>query len=128
MEENKIQKLLDKNEEYKKKWLQLTEDDLFNWLVLQDEMITESSNMKAEYLEKKLQSDKDKALKSLELKAVQDEKGKGLTEKQIDAIIKKDFFDSDIKQGALKATYELLYQRAQTITEFINIVKMNNRK
>lgn len=128
MEENKIQKLLDKNEEYKKKWLQLTEDDLFNWLVLQDEMITESSNMKAEYLEKKLQSDKDKALKSLELKAVQDEKGKSLTEKQIDAIIKKDFFDSDIKQGALKATYELLYQRAQTITEFINIVKMNNRK
>lgn len=128
MEENKIQKLLDKNEEYKKKWLQLTEDDLFNWLVLQDEMITESSNMKAEYLEKKLQSDKDKALKSLELKAVQDEKGKGLTEKQIDAIIKKDFFDSDIKQWALKATYELLYQRAQTITEFINIVKMNNRK
>ena len=128
MEENKIQKLLDKNEEYKKKWLQLTEDDLFNWLVLQDEMITESSNMKAEYLEKKLQSDKDKALKSLELKAVQDEKWKGLTEKQIDAIIKKDFFDSDIKQGALKATYELLYQRAQTITEFINIVKMNNRK
>lgn len=128
MEENKIQKLLDKNEEYKKKWLQLTEDDLFNWLVLQDKMITESSNMKAEYLEKKLQSDKDKALKSLELKSVQDEKGKGLTEKQIDAIIKKDFFDSDIKQGALKATYELLYQRAQTITEFINIVKMNNRK
>lgn len=128
MEENKIQKLLDKNEEYKKKWLQLTEDDLFNRLVLQDEMITESSKLKSKYLEEKLLSDKEKALRSIELKATKDESWKGITEKVVDSIIRKEFYEKDLDQLATKATYELLYQRAQTITEYINIVKMNNRK
>lgn len=68
-----IQEMLDKNEEFKKKGLQLNEDDLFNWLTLQDDMITESSNLKGKYLENKLQIDKDKAVRSMELKAEKDE-------------------------------------------------------
>lgn len=123
-----VQEMLDKNEEFKKKGLQLNEDDLFNRLILQDDMITESSNQKGKYLENKLQIDKDKALRSMELKAEVDEKGKAMTDKQIEARLKQEFYEKDLDQTVLKASYELLYQRAQTITEFINIVKMNSRK
>jgi hypothetical protein len=35
----------------------LTNDDLFNWMCLQDEMITVSSNLKSEYAEKKIRMD-----------------------------------------------------------------------
>ena len=120
--------MLDKNEEFKKKGLQLNEDDLFNRLILQDDMITESSNLKGKYLENKLQIDKDKALRSMELKAEVDEKGKAMTDKQIEARLKQEFYEKDLDQTVLKASYELLYQRAQTITEFINIVKMNSKR
>lgn len=123
-----IQEMLDKNEEFKKKGLQLNEDDLFNWLTLQDDMITESSNLKGKYLENKLQIDKDKAVRSMELKAEKDENWKAMTDKQIEARLKQEFYQKDLDQTVLKASYELLYQRAQTITEFINIVKMNSRK
>lgn len=51
-----------------------------------------------------------------------------MTDKQIEARLKQEFYQKDLDQTVLKASYELLYQRAQTITEFINIVKMNSRK
>lgn len=124
----KITEMLEKNESFKKKWLQLNEEDLFNWLMLQDEMILESSNLKWKYLENKLQIDKDKALRSMELKSEKDENWKAMTDKQIEAWLKNEFFDKDLEQTVLKATYELLFQRSQTITEYINIVKMNTKK
>lgn len=125
--DKKIQEYLDQHEAFKKKWLQLIDEDLFNWLWLQDIMITEASNMKSLYYEQKLEIDRDKALRTLELKAEKDENWKAYTEKWIEAIIKKEFFEKDLDQNVLKATYELLMQKASTIVEFINIVKMNKK-
>ena len=122
-----IQELLDKHEAFKLKWLQLSDEDLFQWIWLQDRMITEVSNMKSEYLEKKLKLDKDKSIKTLEMKADVDEKWKAPTDKRIDAVLKQEFFQEDLDQSVLKTTYELLQQKAGTITEFVNIVKMNKK-
>ena len=53
-----IQDLIDRHETFKVKGLMLSNDDLFNRLSLQDEMVTVVSNLKAEYLEKKLKLEK----------------------------------------------------------------------
>ena len=123
-----IQELLDKHEAFKLKWLQLTDDDLFNWIALQDTMITEVSNMKSEYLEKKLKYDKEKSIKTLEMKADVDEKWKAPTDKWIDAVLKQEFFRQDLDPSVLKTSYELLQQKAGTITEFVNIVKLHKKQ
>lgn len=123
-----IQELLDKHEAFKLKWLQLTDDDLFNWIALQDTMITEVSNMKSEYLEKKLKYDKEKSIKTLEMKADVDEKWKAPTDKWIDAVLRQEFFQQDLDQSVLKTSYELLQQKAGTITEFVNIVKLHKKQ
>jgi len=123
-----IQELLDKHEAFKLKWLQLTDDDLFNWIALQDTMITEVSNMKSEYLEKKLKYDKEKSIKTLEMKADVDEKWKAPTDKWIDAVLRQEFFQQDLDQSVLKTSYELLQQKAGTITEFVNIVKLHMKQ
>lgn len=124
-----IDELFEQNEQFKQKWLQLSDDDLFTWLQLQDEMITQSSNMKAEYFEKKLRLDVEKAKRFIELKAQIDEATwkKTYTDATADWEIKKQFLNEDIRQNELKKTYELLFQKAQTITEYINIVKMNKK-
>jgi len=122
-----IQALLDKHETFKLKWLQLTDDDLFNRIALQDTMISEVSNMKSEYLEEKLKIDKDKAIRTLEMKAEVDDKWKAPTDKWIEAVLKQEFFQRDLDQNVLKTSYELLAQKLQTITDFVNIVKMNKK-
>ena len=60
--------LLKRHEDFKAKGLQLTDEDLFNRLALMDEIIAITSEMKSQYLEQKLAIDKDKALKTIELK------------------------------------------------------------
>lgn len=113
------------NEEFKKKGLLLSKEDLFDWLRLRDDMITESGKIRQEYILEKLEMDKKKAMRTIELKAVTDDKGKGLTEKAIDGNIKQEFYDEEISLSAKKATYELLYERAESIIDFINVVKLN---
>lgn len=125
--EHNIQALLDKHEAFKLKWLQLSDDDLFQWIWLQDTMITEVSNMKSEYLENKLKIEKDKSIRTLEMKADIDEKWKAPTDKWIEAVLKQEFFERDLNQNVLKTSYELLSQKLATITEFVNIVKMNKK-
>lgn len=121
------QELIDQHEAFKMKGLQLSDDDLFNRIWLQDLMLTKASNMKAKYLEDKLVIDKDKALRTLELKNEKDEDWKKPTERWIEAMIKKEFHEKDLNQLVAKATYELLLQKASTITEFVNVVKMNKK-
>ena len=123
-----IDELFEQNEQFKQKWLQLSDDDLFTRLQLQDEMITKSSNMKAEYYEKKLRLDVEKAKRMIEYKSMLDENWKKIyTDTTADWKIKQDFMNEDIRQLETKTMYELLYQKAQTITEYINIVKMNRK-
>jgi len=68
-----LQKLLDRHEVFKLKGLQLSNEDLFNWVALQDDMITEASNLKTKYLEDKQELEKDKSLRTIELKQDKDE-------------------------------------------------------
>jgi len=125
--EFKIQELFDKHEKFKLKWLQLTDEDLFDWIRLQDDMITMVWDMKSKYLENKLRIEKDKGLKVLELKNERDEEWKKFTEKWIEAVIKQEFFQDDLDQNVLKTSYELVWDKLKTITEFVNIVKMNKK-
>lgn len=123
-----IEELFEQNEHFKQKWLQLSDDDLFTWLQLQDEMITKSSNMKAEYFELKLRLDVEKAKCMIAYKTMIDENWKKkYTDTTAEWEIKKQFLDDDIRLNEMKKTYELLYQKAWTITEYINIVKMNRK-
>lgn len=118
--------LLARHEEFKKKGLQLTVDDLYNWICLQDEIIGVVSQMKAEYSEKKLEQDKEKAVRWIELKAEKDENGKTVnTDKMIEQLLKIEFSTQDLDQLVLKNTYELLQQRGNVITDLVNIVKLN---
>ena len=118
--------LLARHEEFKKKGLQLTVDDLYNWICLQDEIIGVVSQMKAEYSEKKLEQDKEKAVRWIELKAEKDENGKTVnTDKMIEQLLKIEFNTQDLDQLVLKNTYELLQQRGNVITDLVNIVKLN---
>ena len=120
-----IETMLNINEEFKKKGLLLSSEDLFDWLRLRDDMKTESGKIRQEYILEKLEMDKKKAMRTIELKAVKDDSWKGLTEKAIDGNIKQEFYDEEISLNAKKATYELLYERAESIIDFINVVKLN---
>lgn len=123
-----VQSLIDRHETFKLKGLQLTNDDLFNWLCLQDEMVTVVSNLKAEYLEKKLGLDKDKAIRGMELKMQKDENGKTTnTDKFIEQLLKKEYYELDLDLLVLKNSYELLFSKAQTITDLVNVVKLNKK-
>lgn len=123
-----IETMMACNEDFKKKGLLLSEEDLFDRLRLRDDMITESQNLKCKYIEGKLTADKDKAKRTLELKSITDDKGKGLTEKAIEGNIKQEFFDKDLELLTIKATADLLQDKADSIIEYINVVKLNKKQ
>lgn len=120
-----IETMLNINEEFKKKGLLLSSEDLFDRLRLRDDMKTESWKIRQEYVIEKLEMDKEKAKRTIELKTVTDDKWKGLTEKAIDGNLRQEFFDQEIALSAKKATYELLYERAESIIDFVNVVKLS---
>lgn len=122
-----LQKLLDRHEVFKLKGLQLSNEDLFNRVALQDDMITEASNLKTKYLEDKQELEKDKSLRTIELKQEKDEDWKKLTEKRIEAVIKQEFSQRDLDQAVAINVYNLLLKKAELITEYINVVKLNNK-
>lgn len=123
-----VQELLDRHEQFKAKGLQLTDEDLFDRLSLMDEIIAVVWDMKAKRTENKLEQDKDKALRSIELKMEKDAAGKTLnTDKMIEALIKTEFYEKDLEQSTLKVTYDLLYQRAGVINDLVNVVKMHKK-
>lgn len=122
-----VAELLQRHEDFKAKGLQLTDEDLFNRLSLMDEIIAITSEMKSQYLEQKLAIDKDKALKTIELKMEKNADGKANTDKMIEAYIKNEFYEQDLEQITLKNTYELLYQRAGVINDLVNVVKLHKK-
>jgi hypothetical protein len=64
----------------------------------------------------------------IELKAQLDQNWKKVyTESTAEWTLRAEFLEKDIEQNTLKTSYELLYQKAQLITEYINIIKLNNK-
>lgn len=122
-----IDQMLKIHEDFKSKGLSISEEDMLDRLNLREDMITEASNLKAKNIETKMILDKDKAKRTLELKSTVDEKWKGLTEKAIEWNLKIEFFDREIEIVAQKATADLLQSKADTIIEYVNVIKLNKK-
>ena len=123
-----IEQLIARHESFKQKWLMLTNDDLFEWIKLQDEMIDLASKLESIYTEKKLRMDADKWKRHIELKLELDENGKKVhTDSTASSQIDNEYLDEDIEQSVRKIQYKLLNEKKDTITEYINIVKLNNK-
>lgn len=122
-----IEQMLKIHEDFKSKGLSISEEDMLDRLNLREDMITEASNLKAKNIEEKMTLDKDKAKRILELKAFKDENWKWLTEKTIEGNLKVDFFDRELEIVSQKATADLLQSKADTIIEYINVIKLNKK-
>lgn len=122
-----IEQMLKIHEDFKSKGLSISEEDMLDRLNLREDMITEASNLKAKNIEEKMTLDKDKAKRILELKSFKDENWKGLTEKTIEGNLKVDFFDRELEIVSQKATADLLQSKAETIIEYINVIKLNKK-
>ena len=128
-EENVITNLLDRYEAFKLKWLQLNEQDMFDWLALQDEMEFKVIELKSIYAEDELTYDRDYWLRVAELKQIKDSDGKKrYTDVTAKAIADNEFYDRELKMIVEKATYENLQNKAKKIVEYINVVKLALRK
>lgn len=124
-----IQEILEKYESFKKKWLKLNEQDLFERLELQDVLQDKIIEIKSKYMEDKLIFDRDYWLRLIELKDVKDEKWKKIyTDVIAKAKVDIEFFDREVALITAKATYEMLYNKANNIVEYINIVKLAVKK
>jgi len=69
MDTTKIDALLERHEILKLKWLQLWEQDLFNWVTLWEEMADCITELRSTYQEQKQANDTQKGKRMIELKA-----------------------------------------------------------
>lgn len=128
-EENIITNLLDRYEAFKLKWLQINEEDMFNFLKLQDEMEDKVVELRSSYANDELVFDRDYGLRLVELKGIKDaEWKKKYTDATAKAICDNEFFEKELDLIVKKATYENLQNKAKKIVEYINIVKLALRK
>lgn len=128
-EQNPITALLDKYEAFKLKGLQLNEQDMFDWLDLQDKMEDKVVELRSKYAEDELVFDRDYGLRLVELKGIKDGEGKKrYTDATAKAICDNEFFEKELDLVVKKATYENLQNKARKIVEYINIVKIALRK
>lgn len=129
MDTTKIDALLQRHEILKLKWLQLWEQDLFNWVMLWEEMADCITELRSSYQEQKQSNDTKKGQRMIELKLELDEQGKKkYTESTAEAVIRQEFFQQDLDLSALKIKTELLQNKTGVINEYINIVKMHLKK
>lgn len=120
-----IQDLIDEHEKYKLKWVELTVPDMFNWIELKEKMKIQVIELRSEILETKAWLEKDKAIRTLELKASVDDSGKKPTEKSIDSTLKLEFGDRENELNALIKYRDLLSELADNVLEYVNVVKLN---
>lgn len=124
-----LQQLLNRYEAFKEKGLKISEQDMFDWLQLQDEMEDKIITLRSSYAEDDLVFDRDYWLRLVELKAIKDIEGKKrYTDATAKAICDNEFFERNLNLIAKKATYENLQNKAKKIVEYINIVKIALKK
>ena len=129
IEQMKIQEIIDKYESFKKKWLKLNEQDMFDWLELQDMIQDQVIEFKSEYLEEKLEFDRDYWLRLIELKEIKDaDWKKKYTDSTAKAVVDDEFFQRELDLITKKATYEMLTNKANSIVEYINVIKLSVKK
>ena len=123
--ETLIQDLINQHEAFKSKGLDLSVADMFSWVELKEKMKFQVIELKSQAVEFKAKLEKDKALRTLELKAEVDENWKKLTEKSIDSTILLEFQDRTAELNALVKYRELLTECAENVLEYVNVVKLN---
>lgn len=124
-----IQEILDKYEAFKLKWLQINEQDMFDFLKLQDIIQDKVIEIKSKYLEDKLIFDRDYWLRLIELKDIKWADWKKLyTDSTAKAKVDVEFFDRELVLITAKATYEMLTNKQWNIVEYINVIKLAMRK
>ena len=128
-EENVITNLLDRYEAFKLKWLQINEQDMFNFLKLQDEIDDKVIELKSRYAEEQIIYDRDYWLRLVDLKAMKDlDWKKRYTDATAKAICDNEFFQRELDLTVMKCTYENLINKSKKIVEYINVVKIALRK
>lgn len=128
-ENNIITNLLDRYEAFKLKWLQINEQDMFDFLKLQDEMEDKVVELRSGYAEDELLFDRDYWLRLVELKWIKDlDWKKRYTDATAKALCDNEFYEKELDLIVKKATYENLQNKAKKIVEYINIVKLSLRK
>ena len=120
-----VQELIKKHEAFKLKGLDLSVADMFAWIELKEQMKFTAIELKSQAVESKAALEKDKALRTLELKAETSEDGKKLTEKSIDSTLRLEFWEREQELNALAKYRELLVECAENVLEYVNVVKLN---
>ena len=128
-EEAVITSLLDRYEAFKLKWLQINEQDMFDFLKLQDEIDDKVIELKSQYLEEDLTFKRDYGIKLNEIKSQKDFEGKKMfTDTMAKWICDAEFFERELDLIVIKCTYENLANKSKKIVEYINVVKLALRK
>lgn len=124
-----IDEMVEQHEVYKLKWFQITDDDLWNWTVLQEKMLDKSLELKSLWMEEKNQCDTDKWIRLVELKSELDENGKKkYTDSTADWVIKQEFKQRETDISIHKLQGELLFQKASAIERYVNLIKLYMKK
>ena len=123
-----IQDMLDKYEWFKLKWLKLNEQDMFDWLALQDDMEYKAIELKSKYAEDELTYKRDYWLRLVELKQEKVWGRKKYTVDEAKWICDDEFYDLELQMIVEKATRENLQNKAKKVVEYINVVKLALRK
>ena len=129
IEQMNIQEIIDKYESFKKKWLKLNEQDMFDRLELQDTIQDKVIEIKSKYLEDKLVFDRDYWLRLIELKDQKDKDWKKIfTDTTAKAFVDNEFYERELALITAKATYENLMNKANNVIEYINVIKLSMKK
>lgn len=124
-----IEKMVEEHEVYKLKWLQLNEDDLWNWTVLQEKMEDKAIELRSLYMEEKNQCDTDKWIRLVELKSELDENWKKkYTDSTADGVIKQEFKQRETDISIHKLQSDLLLNKAQAVERYVNLIKLYMKK
>lgn len=124
-----IQDLLNRFEAFKKKWLQLNEQDIHDWLDLCDDINDTIIELESMYLEEDALMDKDKWIRLIELKEeVWSDWKKSYTDALAKAKIDIEMYDRKIQQIYKKETCKRLTKKAELIEPYTNSVKLYLRR
>lgn len=125
-----IDGMIEKHEAFKEKWiLKITEQDIRDWTILQEQMEDKSIELRSLYVEEKNQLDTDKWIRLIELKWMLDENGKKqYTDSTADWVLKQEFKQKETDISIHKLQSDLLLQKASAVERYINIIKLHMKK
>lgn len=124
-----IEWMIEQHEVYKLKWYGITEDDLWNWTMLQEKMEDKAIELRSLYMEEKNQCDTDKWIRLVELKTELDENWKKkYTDSTADWVIKQEFKQRETDISIHKLQSDLLINKAQAVERYVNLIKLHMKK